>query len=70
MTTLTLPKLYSAEEVAEISGRTLKAIYGLRAKRKRGIAVGPKFRTVDRRLFVAEDDLVTWLSGVDEEVEQ
>jgi len=67
--TLDLPRLYSVEEVAAISGRTTKAIWSLRAKRRRGVRVGPRFTVRDRRLYVAEEDLVEWLRGVPEDVE-
>jgi hypothetical protein len=49
---------YNVDEVAKVSGRSSKAIRRLRARGR-----GPRFRWVDGRLVVDENDLAAWLAG-------
>ena len=58
----TLPKLYTVDEAGEIARRSPKAMRQLRVKGR-----GPKFRNVDGRLLVTEDDLAEWLKGDSED---
>lgn len=49
---------YTLAEAAEVARRTEKALRELRARGR-----GPRFRKVDGRLIVSEDDLQAWLAG-------
>ena len=53
---------HTLSEAAVISRRTDKALRQLRARGK-----GPKFRKVDGRLVVSDDDLQDWLAGGDDD---
>lgn len=57
-----IPRMLTLEEVAELSGRTHRAVQQLRARQLRGEQVGPRFTKVDGRVLVSEDALVAWLT--------
>jgi hypothetical protein len=61
-----IPRLFTLAEVAERSGRTIHSIRTLRARQKRGDAVGPRFVMIDGRVFVRDVDLAAWLNGEDD----
>ena len=54
------PIWHTIEEAAVISRRSVLAMRQLRTRTR-----GPKFRKVDGRLLVSDDDLQTWLRGDD-----
>jgi hypothetical protein len=58
-----VPVIYSLDQVAELSHRTVKAVRQLRARQKQGEQVGPRFTKIDGRIYVREEDLAAWLSG-------
>ena len=52
-----IPRLYDFEEAGAIAKRTGKAMRQLRARGR-----GPRFRNIDGRLLVTEQELARWIT--------